>query len=111
MYMKRTEMERIEREVKRSQKKEDNLQKRKNLQGNTNVASYIEELFSLFRYDQEEVFNTQKDVEILEIIEKMQAYLPIKKWDDVFKKAIKKTGVRNREKAFQELKELISTPN
>lgn len=38
----------------------------------------------------------------------MQALIPQKKWDDVLRKAIKKTGVVEKERAYQELLELLS---
>ena len=34
--------------------------------------------------------------------------LPQKKWDDVLKKAIKKTGVVEKERAYKELMELLN---
>lgn len=101
--MKRTEMERIERELRRSEKKESRVGG-----GNRgNVGSYIDRLFSLFRYDQREIFNTAEDVDILELLEEMKEDVPEKKWNDVLKKAIKKTGVSEKDKAMEELQTLI----
>ena len=102
--MKRTEMERIERELRRSEKKIGRIA------GDGpagSVGEYIDQLFGLFRYDQSEIFNTGESLEILELLEKMKQDIPEKKWPDVLKKAIKKTQVAQKEKAMAELKELI----
>ena len=106
--MKRTELERIEREVKRVQKRDELAQKRKQGGGSPSVAMYIDQLHACFRYDENEIFNTQQDVAILEVLEGVQANLPSHKWDDVLRKAVKKAGIKKREKAFVELKELMS---
>lgn len=105
--MKRTELERIEREVKRIQKREDIDQKRKQGPGVPSVGTYIEQLHACFRYDENEIFNTQEDIAVLEVLEGMQADLPSRKWDDVLRKAVKKAGIKQREKALLELKELM----
>ena len=107
--MKRTELERIEREVRRTEKKKDLILNRKDTSGSTNIGMYIDQLFERFLYDEDEIFNTQKDISILEILENMQQNVPSKKWDDILKKAIKKAGVKKREKALTELKELITS--
>ena len=106
--MKRTELERIEREVKRVQKREELAQKRKQGEGSLSVGAYIDQLHACFRYDENEIFNTQEDVSILEVLEEVQANLPSHKWEDVLRKAVKKAGIKKREKAFIELKELLS---
>ncbi len=108
--MKRTELERIEREVRRVEKRSEFLQRRQGSQGAQSVGDYIEKLYGLFRYDEEEIFNTQEDLAILEVLEEMQLSLPQKKWDDVLRKAIKKAGVRHKDKALTELKSLLSSP-
>ena len=102
--MKRTEMERIERELKRQEKKTTRIAG-SGTPGS--VGEYIERLYGLFRYDQTEIFNTSESVEILELLEDMKNDIPEKKWSDVLKKAIKKTQVVEKDKAMEELKELI----
>ena len=87
--MKRTEIERKERELKKFQKKVDNLQKdTKNT--NKNVNSYINELFSCFLYDEKSIFNTKSDIKILEILEEMKENIPEKQWDNILKNPLKK---------------------
>lgn len=63
---------------------------------------------ALFRYDATEIFNTGDDIAILELLEDIQANLPAKQWENVLRKAIKKTGVQEKEKAYNELKELMN---
>ncbi|PJZ70895.1 hypothetical protein CH373_06420 [Leptospira perolatii] len=105
--MKRTELERRERDLRKSQKKQETLLKRSSSRGSS-VGDFIDQLSGLFRYDATEIFNTTNEIGILELLEDMQAVLPQKKWDDVLRKAIKKTGVQEKEKAYQELKELLT---
>ncbi len=107
--MKRTEMEKIERGVKRVQKRESLAQKRDSTIKLDNIASYIDRLHGLFRYDDNEIFNTREDIEILELLDQMQSNISSKKWNDILKKAIKKTAVRERDKALFELQEFLSS--
>ncbi|TGL58769.1 LB_289 family protein [Leptospira sarikeiensis] len=104
--MKRTELERRERDLRKAQKKQEALDNRSG-SGNS-VGDFIDQLSGLFRYDVTEIFNTKDDINILEVLEEMQAILPQKKWDDVLKKAIKKTGVVEKERAYKELQELLT---
>lgn len=107
--MKRTDLEKRERELKRKQKKMDVLDRKiSSTVQDTNPGSYINGLFSLFRYDNNEVFNADNDIEILELLENMKKNIAAKQWEQVLKKAIKKTGVKLKEKAFSELNHLMS---
>jgi len=103
--MKRTELERKERELKRAEKKLKTGEKGEA----RSVNDFIEGLFSLFLYDQEEVFNAKEDINILELFEEMKDELPEKQWENVIKKAVKKTKVKQRDKAIQELTEFLET--
>jgi hypothetical protein len=104
--MKRTELEKRERELKRTQKKADVLERKSSVRG-SNVGMFIEDLFKCFLYDQNEIFNTGEDIKILEILEDMKENLPEKQWDNVLRKSIKKTNVSQKDKAFNELKALL----
>lgn len=104
--MKRTELERRERELRRSEKKVDVLERKMSGEKAT-PGSYIQDLFSLFRYDGDVIFNTLDDVEILELLENMKADLPEKQWDNVLRKAIKKTNINQKDRAFDEIKTLL----
>ncbi len=104
--MKRTEMERHQRNLKKTEKKEKK-NTAKSGQNNPSVNDYINSLFSLFRYNEEEIFNTTNDVKILELLENLKADYPEKQWYNVIKKVINKTKIIQKEKAFNELKELL----
>jgi hypothetical protein len=106
--MKRTELEKRERELKRKQKKEVGLSKKPDTEAN-NPGHYINALFSRFRYDKTEIFNIETDITILEVLENIKADLPQKQWDNVLKKAIKKTGIELKEKALKELNSLLTS--
>ena len=105
--MKRTELEKRERNLKKAQKKIDVLERKSGSRARRNVGNYISDLFALFRYDTEEIFNTTDDVEVLELLEYMKEEIPEKQWDNILRKAIKKTGVNQRDRAMLELCELI----
>ena len=104
--MKRTELERRERELRRSLKKDDVL-KRKSERIGLTVGNYIDQLFSLFRYDEQQIFNTTDDIHVLELLEGMKVDQPEKQWDTIIRKAIGRTKVANKEKAFNELSSLV----
>ncbi len=105
--MKRTELERRERELKRSLKKEEVLRRKSDRGESMTVGNYIEELFALFRYDEVEIFNTTDDIQVLELLEGMKVHQPEKQWDTILRKAISRTKVANKEKAFNELSSLV----
>ncbi len=107
--MKRTDMERHQRNLKKTEKKEKMLLKKFPSNGSKpNVGECINNLFSLFRYDEEEIFNINSNEKILELLENLKTDLPEKQWDNVLKKGIKKTNIIQKEKAFNELKGLLS---
>ncbi len=104
--MKRTEMDRIERELRRKEKKASALASAGIKNGS--VGDYINRLFGAFLYDQENIFNITTDETILEILEEIKDGIPEKKWNDVLRKAVKKTGISNKEKALEDLQLLMS---
>ncbi|EMN82749.1 hypothetical protein LEP1GSC106_1182 [Leptospira interrogans serovar Grippotyphosa str. UI 12764] len=106
--MKRTELERRERDLRKAEKKVQLQEKRLASGKGNSVGVYIDELSALFRYDATEIFNTGDDIAVLELLEDIQANLPAKQWENVLRKAIKKTGVQEKEKAYNELKELMN---
>ena len=106
-HMKRTELERKERELKKQEKKISRIAGGESAKKSVN--EYIEQLFSLLRYDQNELFNTTDDVNILELLEEMKNDLPESQWENVIKKAIKKTKISGKkEEAIQTLKDILS---
>ncbi len=105
--MKRTELERRERDLRKAEKKVQLQEKRLASGKGNSVGVYIDELSALFRYDATEIFNTGDDIAVLELLEDIQANLPAKQWENVLRKAIKKLGFKKR-KAYNELKELMN---
>lgn len=106
-FMKRTELERRERELKRMAKRVEVLERKSSRAGRT-VGQYIDDLAALFRYDAEEIFNTTDDLDILELIERMKEELPEKHWETVLKKAVNRTKVRQANRAVKELSTFIA---
>jgi hypothetical protein len=102
--MKRTELERRERELRKMEKKVKSVERGE--RESRSVGDYIEELFGLFRYDSAEIFNTMDDMAILELLENMKEEQPEKQWDVIIRKAVNKTKVVQKEKAYEELREL-----
>lgn len=103
--MKRTDMMRKERELRRSQKKQDKLVRDSGEA--MSVGDYINELSSLFFYDENRIYNINNEEKILEILEDMKEEIEEKNWDNIIRKAVKKTGVIEKEKAVDQLKNLL----
>ena len=109
--MKRTEMERRDREAKRARKKEEVLERKSAKESagfSRTVGEYIDQLESLFFHDDTKIYNINHSVEIFELIEEMKEALPQDKFDSIIRKAIKKTGVREKSEAQREIEELLS---
>jgi hypothetical protein len=105
--MKQTELKRHERELRRSAKKSDITAKRTDSRDQLSVGNFIDKLFSLFMYDETNIFNTLTDIKILEVLEDIKEMQPEKQWDNILRKAIRKTKVTNSDKAFDEIKSLV----
>ena len=106
--MKRTDLEKHQRELKKTEKKFKNLQKKiDDINPTKLVGIYINDLFSLFRYDTEDIFNINTNNKIFELLEKMKVDLPEKQWENIIRKSIKKTNINNKEKAVTLLKQII----
>lgn len=105
--MKRTELERRVRQLKREEKVQDFLETVGTREGRS-VNTYIEELFGMLYYNEREVLNIKENVEILELFEGLKEDHPEKQWPNVIKKAIRKTGVQEKDRAVEELTELLN---
>jgi len=107
--MKRTELERHQRDLNKIEKRRKTAMKNSSMSGESrSVNDYINALFSLFLYDAEEIFNANSDDKIMELLEEMKNDLPEKQWENVLRKGIKKTNINQKEKAFEELKFMIA---
>lgn len=105
--MKRTEIERRMRELKREQKTEEYLEKCEETEDKP-VSAYIEELYGMLYYNESEVMNINDNIEILELFENLKDEHPDEKhWHNVIKKAVRKTGVKKSSRARKELQRLL----
>lgn len=104
--MKRTELERRVRQLKRDEKRSDYLE-RVSSRESRSVANFIDELFEMLYYNEVEVMNIKDNLEILELLEDLKDEHPEKQWGNVIRKAIRKTGVTERDRAVDELTELL----
>ena len=102
--MKRTEIERRERELKRARKKELALLKGGD---DRSVSDFINQLHNLFLFNESRILNTTTDEDILELLEEAQDAYP-DKIGAIMKKAVRKTKVAEKEAAVTELTSLIA---
>ena len=108
--MKRTEIEKKERELKRVEKK-----KQKNIgrpSGETEtidftVSNAINSLSDLFQYDDQEIYNISHHERIHELMLQIQESFNDKQIDTVIRKAIKRTKIEQKQKAYNELRQLF----
>lgn len=104
--MKRTDLQKRERELKRAQKKQERIEKYGE-NSEKSVGDYIKELYDLMFYDEVRVYNAKESIEILELLEEMKENVDEVQWDNVIRKAIKKTGVKERDAAFDDLMQML----
>ena len=105
--MKRTDQERIAREIGRQQKKERIREKRINGKDDVSVGGYAKQLEEVFMWDDEIIYNIQDDG-VLEILMNMKEDLSDKECHAAVKRAIKRTKVKDRETPFDEIKMLLA---
>jgi hypothetical protein len=92
--MKRTDQERIAREIGRQQKKEAIRERRINDKEDVSVSGFAKALEDVFMWDDEVVYNIQDDA-VLEVLMEMKVHLSDKDCEAALKRAIKKTKVRD----------------
>lgn len=103
--MKSTDLARKEREIKRSQKKAEVLA-RKQTRDSRSPGDFINLLHSLFFHDTEKIYNIESSEEILETLMEMKEDLEEKHWENIIRKAVRKTKITQREEAISDLKEM-----
>lgn len=103
--MKRTDLARKERDIKKAIKKEERLQKGDRAE--MSVGDYINELHSFFFCDETKIYNIAIDDRIPDLLENMMEDIPEKQWETIIRKAVRKTGVKEKEPAVSELLSLI----
>jgi hypothetical protein len=106
MAMKRTDIERKERELKRESKRAEQAERRTEKRTGT-VGEYIKRLAALFFHDGKRIYNIKTDVKILELIEEMKQSFDQEDCLTVFRKAVRSTGITEKDLAFEELKSYL----
>lgn len=108
--MKRTDFEKRERELKRVHKrvvKEEQRDKTALADSELTVSNAINRLSNLFQYDKEEIYNILHSEDIHAFILEMQESFDEKKLENVLRKSVKKTGVKHKQEAYEQLKTLV----
>jgi hypothetical protein len=117
--MKRTDQERIERELKRREKHARVVAKPGEAgapeagapaiaAGGLTVSEYVRNLLALLHYDEQQVYNARDDESVFELLLTMKADLPEKQWETVLRSAVQKTKVVEKELALTELRALLA---
>jgi hypothetical protein len=101
--MKSTEMERKERELRRARKKEEVLARKTDREARS-VGDFIKELYGLFFFDAQKIYNIESSDEIETLLMEMVEELPEKQWDNVIRKAVKQTKVSQKDEAVESLR-------
>ena len=104
--MKRTDLARKEREIKRAIKKEERLVGKGEKDSRT-VGDYINDLSSYFFHDENKIYNIAVDERIPDLLEEMMMEMEEKQWENIIRKAVRKTGVKEKEPAVKELLDFI----
>jgi len=107
--MKSTDLARKDRDLKKARKKQDVLQ-RKMKKNDRSVGDYINELAALFFHDEQKIYNINTSEEILMMLEELKEEQPEKQWNNILRKAIKKTKVKEKEVALKELQDMGDIP-
>ena len=103
--MKSTDIARKDRDLRKARKREDVLT-RKTSKGVRTVGDYINELADLFFHDGNKIYNIESSEEILMLLEEMKEELPDKQWNNVLRKSIKKTKVKDKDTALDQLRQM-----
>lgn len=104
--MKRTDIERKEREIKKKQKKEEQIA-RKTEKRTGSIGDYITRLAELFFHEETRIYNAKSDERILELVEEMKEQYERSDLETIFRRAIRTTKVKEKEQAFKDLCEFL----
>ncbi len=105
--MKRTDLLRRERDIKRTQKKQEILSKRGQNKTKLSVGDYINSLYAIFYHDDKKIYNIKDNKDILNLFKSLKKDIPEQQWDNVIKKAVKKAGIQEKEQAQAELDAIL----
>ena len=104
--MKRTDQERIAREIGRQQKKEAIRKRRIDTKEDVSVGGFAKALEDAFMWDDEIVYNIQDD-DVLEVLMLMKEHLSDKDCEAAIKRAIKRTQVKDKDTPLAECLALL----
>lgn len=107
--MKSTDLARKDRDLKKARKKQEGIQKKLESRERS-VGEFINDLAELFFHDAEKIYNIDSSEEILMILEEIKEEHPEKQWNNILRKAIKKTKVKQKDDALLQLQELGDIP-
>ena len=105
--MKRTDLERVERELKRREKLLKIRERRTPSVDAKTVKGYTDALFERLLHDDQAIYNIEDNEEILELMLEMREDLAAKQWEVVIRKAVRQTAVAEQEEAVVLLKEMV----
>lgn len=105
--MKRTDIMKKERELKRAQKQEERISSKSSKKDETSVGAYIDRLHGLFFHDETRIYNTLHSEEILDLLQEIKTNFELAEVETIIRKAIRKSKVQARDQAFSELMSLI----
>ncbi|MGB1016427.1 MAG: LB_289 family protein [Nannocystaceae bacterium] len=103
--MKRNDLDKLNRDLKRKNKQARLHTKRIN--GAGTVKTYAQELLGILEYDSSAIYNTSEDEEVLELMMGMRDDLPEDQWDLVIRKAVRMTKVKQSDEAYESLREAL----
>lgn len=103
--MKSTDLARRDRELKRTRKKNEVIQ-RKSLKSTNTIGDFIDQLSDLLFNDGKRIYGISDSTDILEFLENMKKEQPEKQWEPIIRKAVKKTKVIHKNEAVKELMDL-----
>lgn len=105
--MKRTDRERMDRELARQVKRARIAERRETKTTDISVGGFAKELGSRLMSDGDTIYNCEDD-EVLEILMEMREYLDTKEFDAAVKKAVKATKVPDIKTPIDELRSLVA---
>ncbi len=105
--MKRTDRERMDRELARQVKRVRNSERRMSKADDTSPGAFAKELAARLMSDGESIYNCEDD-DVLELLLEMREALDDKALDVAIRKAVKSTKVKDVNTPFEELRAQVA---
>lgn len=111
--MKRTEFERKERELGRVRKKIEVLERkqqsrREGQKEDYSIGDAITELSPKIFHDGTQVYNTEKDDNLVEFFMEIKETFDESDLDNILRKSLRKTGIKDKVQGFERLKSILT---